>query len=83
MEWRRPEEWGEDIEWLFSVFHGELMVQLGFEEKPIDTAASMWMDWRERTAGRALDLLDHWDAAAWAVRRDETETVRLRARLMA
>jgi hypothetical protein len=81
-DWKRPEEWGRDIEWLFSVFHDELMAELGYEEKPMEAHDVVWMDWYDRAAGRVLNLLDHGDAVTWAVQRNEAETARIRARLV-
>ena len=81
-EWKCPEEWGEDIEWLFFVFHNELMAELGYEEKQMEAYDVIWMDWHDRAASRALNQLDHGDALAGAVQRNKAESARLRARLM-
>jgi hypothetical protein len=82
-DWKRPAEWREEIEWLFSVYHNGLMAELGYEEEePLDDR-NLWMDWRDPTAGKALNLLDRWNEVAPTMRRSETETTRLRTRLMA
>lgn len=81
-EWKCPEEWGADIEWLFSVFHGPLMASLDYESCAGDSWENYWEEWRERASGAAMSLLDSSASMDQAVRRADAETSLLRARLL-
>jgi hypothetical protein len=82
-EWVCPEDWGTEVEWLFSVFHGPLMASLNYESCTGDGFAdTYWEGWRERTAGAAMDLLDDSEAMDQTIRRANAETTLLRARLL-
>lgn len=80
-EWECPQEWTQEVEWLFQVFHGGLMRSLGYEETEVESNTDVWEAWREQAADTAVQLLDSCQMMSQSVRRTEVQTTLLRARL--
>jgi hypothetical protein len=79
--WERPEEWTQEADWLFSMFHGQLMSTLGYGEADMEPNTDVWEAWKAQAANTAVQCLDSSAMTHQSVRRTEAQTALLRARL--